>query len=711
MLMTVGDFCDQVESNMAALVDSLVKTTNRRSDNEILSWQRSLPKLSVALSQPGLQDFHISLGQSGGISLEYKLPAASAWCDAVLLGRGDTAPSAVMIELKDWDTRGVRSTPRENLIDHHGDWLSHPSDQVRGYVEYCQNFHSTVLSRDASVAGCVFFTSASDVSVYRQHPYENLVSQYPVFSSRQQEMQTSFPDFLAQHLRKPDYSFAKEFETGTYAQSRSLMEQVANLIQDDGKTIFVLLDEQRRGYELCLAEIDQILKDAQPDEKAVIIIEGPPGSGKSVLAAKLWAALAKDQRIAGNVVLTSTSSAQNSNWGALFQKQSHTRASKGIVIRSNSYSPGFPSRWVQEKRDQGHAIDMMGWKKTLRLFHEENHIGRGMKDNAIEVSIVDEAHALIDPSVPNRGGVKNAGWTMAAGPQAYHIMRCSRISIFLMDSEQSYRDNETTTKENLISWATDHGVRQVQEISLGNAQFRCGGSKEYVSWLEHSLNLSSQKPEHDHWRRTKKNALGSYTFEIVNDPMEIDEQLTRHWQSGKSVRLGASYSREWVTKDKQRPHDLPPHEMDFHIPFQRAGRKLAWSKIWNYVPNSDYSHFIQATPGSRMYDDPLSEVGCPYVLRGFDYDYLGVVWLDDLYWDKTNERWMVNLDKVYETAWHLTLSRARHEPRNGKVGPETETVIKQLQRGYRILLSRAVHGVYIWFENPDTRDHVQSLLK
>lgn len=32
-----------------------------------------------------------------------------------------------------------------------------------------------------------------------------------------------------------------------------------------------------------------------------------------------------------------------------------------------------------------------------------------------------------------------------------------------------------------------------------------------------------------------------------------------------------------------------------------------------------------------MHQDPLSEVGCPYVVRGFDFDYVGLLWLEDIY--------------------------------------------------------------------------------
>jgi len=109
-----------------------------------------------------------------------------------------------------------------------------------------------------------------------------------------------------------------------------------------------------------------------------------------------------------------------------------------------------------------------------------------------------------------------------------------------------------------------------------------------------------------------------------------------------------------------------------------------------------------------MHEDPLCEVGCPYVVRGFDYDYLGVLWLDDLVWRK--DHWDVHPENIHETAWKLTLSRARVERKQGFTGENTLALIRQLQRGYRILFSRALKGIYVWFEDDETREHIQKLL-
>jgi uncharacterized protein len=195
-----------------------------------------------------------------------------------------------------------------------------------------------------------------------------------------------------------------------------------------------------------------------------------------------------------------------------------------------------------------------------------------------------------------------------------------------MDSDQSYRDNETTTPASLEEWAAELGVKHVHHISLGDAQFRCGGSKEYVTWLDGMLGLSDNIDSTTSWRRNA-NGSGSFHFDTVDDPQGLDEHLSALRGQGKSVRLVASYGRRWVTKNVTDPHKLPPDQKDFHIPFRRNGRQKYWSRIWNFTPGQQYQYFVQAPEGSPMHSDALAEVGCPYVVRGFDYDYLGVLWL------------------------------------------------------------------------------------
>jgi hypothetical protein len=697
----------RVRFDLDGLVADLQSETRRSTPAEATAWRNSLPAFSDVLCHEALESCHIQVGAPGDLAVEYRLPASSCWVDVVLLGRANDKPSAVIVELKDWKTAGDEPGPRESLVLHAKRECLHPSDQVRGYVEYCRRFHSVVQAEDAQVSGCVFFTFASAAAAYSEDPHGSLVAEFPVFTRNQEDVTRRFPGYLATRLAVPDPEFARRFNHGAYRQDRGFVRQVATAIAQPKSSPFVLLDEQRAGFEKCMKHVERVLKPAKTsakskqDSKSVIIIEGPPGSGKSVVAAHLWAQLAADERIDGNVVLTTTSSAQRSNWEGLFEIASGKRAARGIVVGANQYNPGLSPTWVKSERASGRKTTVADWRRNLKQFASAGRKPR-CADDMFAVSIVDEAHGLIDPTVPGKEGVPPSGWTMHAGPQAWHVIRSSRVSVFLMDSEQSYRDNETTSRASIESFAKEFGVDNLEVVSLAGAQFRCGGSAEYMAWLDACLGLAPIAKAPKSWRKAHG---GPFEFDLVEDPAQLEARLRTHLAEGHTARLLASYARPWMTQKLSKPHAAPQASQDFQLVYERAGEVQTWSRIWNYAPEQDYTLFVQAPPGSYMADDPLGEVGCPYVVRGFDFDYVGVLWLSDLVW--RNDRWVANHAHIHESAWKKTRSGARKENGGGAV---TDELVRRLQRGYRILLSRAIRGAYLWCEDAETRAHVEGLL-
>ena len=707
MLLDVGTFCSWVEGDLNGLVEELQGQTGRSSDWEAWAWERSLPKLSILLANSQLESFHVSLGQQGSVSLEYRLPSSSSWCDAVLLGRGSASPVALILEMKEWDISLDEPGPTESLIRRQGRLQLHPSDQVRGYAEYCRNFHSTVLSEDAQVAGCTFFTTTGDAAAYSRPPHDQLVADYPVFTAAPADLEEAFPAYVSDLLEVPDATFASAFESGRYMQNRAFVEQIAETIRDPSVTQFVLLDEQRAGFHLAMEAVKEVLGSLDDDEKAVILIEGPPGSGKSVVAAHLWAELIRTQIVTGSVVLVTTSASQKSNWEHLFVKAAQSSGGHGVVMPANRFSPGLSPPWVKAQRADGAVLEIEAWRENLR-FAASLNAQQSLAKTLFDVAIVDEAHALIDPTAPNARGVSPSGWHMHAGPQAWHIVNQSRVSIFLLHSEQSYRDNETTTTASIEKWAQEFNapVTASRRISLAGRQFRCGGSVDYVRWLDDVLGMAPSPDADCEWRRLPSNPKGPFGFDIYDTPQDLENSLRARLVETQTVRLVAAYGRPWVTKNEAHPHDVPPEQMDFNI--VQEGR-APWSRIWNYAPKADYSLFVQAPPGSPMHDNPLAEVGCPYVVRGFDYDYLGLLWLSDLVW--RDGRWDFVLDNVHESAWRKTKSQAAKEAKQAHGTEAHDHLLERLIRGYRVLLTRAIKGMYLWFEDEETRDHVERCLR
>ncbi len=151
MLLKLAEFRIRIASDIDGLISDLKQSTKRFGFEEEQSWRSSLPKVSRAFSDKSFDNLHLFFGSNGNLALEYRMPGGGGWADLVLLGQHNKKPSAVVVELKDWITRGDVPGCGEGLMERHGRSEGHPSDQVRGYVEWCQDYHSVDVTGMSSL--------------------------------------------------------------------------------------------------------------------------------------------------------------------------------------------------------------------------------------------------------------------------------------------------------------------------------------------------------------------------------------------------------------------------------------------------------------------------------------------------------------------------------------------------------------------------------
>jgi hypothetical protein len=255
---------------------------------------------------------------------------------------------------------------------------------------------------------------------------------------------------------------------------------------------------------------------------------------------------------------------------------------------------------------------------------------------------------------------------------------------------------------------------------LSGAQFRCAGSSEYVDWLDALL---ANKPmdtlvaKARHWY-SPPSVLGvrdgelfpnasrqrALDFRIFDDPLQMETALRARLAEHHEVRLLAPFARKWRSRELTTLQQLTDQHYDFAFPVNTYAGWIPWRKLWNLKEGVfGYSAFVQAPIGSAMYSDPLGQVGCPYVVRGFDYGYVGVLWLSDL--RAENGCLAPDPAHVHESSLKSTKAAAR---RNDPGAAEhLDIAVKQ---AYRILLTRGLKGIYLWFEDEATRQHVEAAL-
>lgn len=729
MLYTVREFCCYVQDDLNGLIDEVAGITRYVSDEEKKAYAGSYPVVASMLAQamkrqPAISDAHISTTE---LLLEYKLPAASAWCDLVLLGaNAENRKEVIIVELKNYQ-KNQDDAPGsyEGLMMHKGSVIKHPADQVKGYTEYCRRFHSVVLDEGAEVNGCVYFTQPIDLQPYHLAPNDRLTAEYPMYNT---ESSDRLAEYVTSKICKGDEAFAASFVNGFYKQDRNILRQVAENLSANSATArpFVLLDEQRLGFNLVMQTLEQRVKDGK---KEVIVVQGPPGSGKSAVAINLWIESVmkySKEKDCGNIVFVTTSSSQSDNWKMTFDKYGKKYHASQVVLKISSFNPGFNEAKVKQmiypyfaEKEEKYVLSHKDRRLNIKYFREylqyilDNHLEKNYKRNLHFMSVVDEAHALINPTKEDFRSSNFCGWCCSMGPEAFHVINESQISVFFTDGKQSFRDNETTTIEDIKAWAEELGAH-FSSVSLDGMQFRCAGSYEYVDWVE---NLFSEHPLHNVTKWADK-----FKVKVVDFPSEMEDDIRQYVNQGNaSCRLMSSYTRKWISTANDEMHSkLSEH--DFVLD-DKEGSK--WKKYWN--SGKHYDIYVQGSRGTMMNTDPLSEIGCPYVVRGFDYDYVGLLWLEDII--VRNGEWCLNLDYIEEKGFKSDKVKAKealklakkHGKYRGKVSgiipskldgfPAVNMFFNAVTQAYRILLTRAIKGVTIYIKDEETRAYVRKLLK
>jgi hypothetical protein len=452
--------------------------------SELSSWRDSLHALSKVLRDDEIPN-------DIGVAVEFVLPQSMKRIDVTLTGHGDDGSKhAVIVELKRW--ADAKPTSSDGIVITRLGGAErrtvHPSYQAWSYAAFLQGFNEAVYDGKIGLHPCAYLHNFETPGVLDAPHYAAYVEKAPIFIAGEANRE-SLRHFIKRHVKQGrGRSVLYEMDSGRIRPSKALADSVVKLLK--GSTEFTLLDDQKEIFEAALAACRQATAGAP----RVLIIEGGPGTGKSVVAVNLLAGL-RD--------------------GLNVKYVSKNAAPREVYSHNLGQGPG-----------NAHLRNLFTGSGSF--------VSSGL--GVFDALIVDEAHRLTEKG----GFYGNEG-----DHQVKEIIRAAKCSIFFIDEDQRVTLKDVGTKQLIRQFAAERGA-VIEEYEL-RSQFRCAGSDGYLAWLDNVLGV----------RDTANETLADipYDFQVFDDPSLMHAAVEAK-NSGNRSRVVAGYCWKWQSKKNPSAADI-----------------------------------------------------------------------------------------------------------------------------------------------------------
>ncbi|ANB55739.1 type III restriction enzyme, res subunit [Anoxybacillus sp. B7M1] len=517
-------FDDQLVHHICNNFEEKIGRVNKQ---EVRAWDNSMQYLYRVLNDGEIPN-------NAGIAIEFKIPHTSKRVDFLISGTDqNNNRSVIIIELKQWEQVEKveeKEAVVKTVINRHIIETPHPSYQAWSYASLIKDYNENAQNDDIQLYPCAYlhnYIEASDRDPLTDSVYQYYIDQAPLFLKGDAAKLRSF---IKRYIK---YGDNKEnlykIEKGRIRPSKSLQDSLNNMLK--GNREFIMIDDQKVVYETALQLANEAVRTNQ---KQVLIVEGGPGTGKSVIAINLLVEL--------------------TNRNLVCQYVTKNAAPRKVYAQK--------------------------LKQDFRKGHIDNlFTGSGSYVNApsneFDALIVDEAHRLNEKS----GMFQNLGEN-----QVKEIINASKLSIFFIDERQRVTLKDIGSIQMIEEFAKGYGAKVTKAIL--ESQFRCNGSDGYLAWIDDVLQI-----------RETANANyfdSNYDFRIYSDPNELRNEIEKLNKVNNKSRIVAGYCWDWIKDGKNNPnvHDIVISEHHFSMSWN-LGNSETWAIDENSVSEAGCIHTCQ----------------------------------------------------------------------------------------------------------------------
>ncbi|WJX99863.1 DUF2075 domain-containing protein [Curtobacterium sp. 458] len=403
--------------------------------------------------------------------------------------------------------------------------------------------------------------------------------------------------------------------------------------------------------------LEGLFEDIVRGARSTIVVQGDPGTGKTIVAVYLLKLL---RDIANGTGVDDVDG--DSMFSDYFTEDNRRRLSDfriGLVVPQQALraslkrvfgkTPGLEKTMVLTPFDVGKSAekwDLLVVDESHRLNHRANQASGPQNKSFGEINErlfgADEDHYT----------------------QADWIRDRSTHQVFLLDSEQSVRPADLPQR---LQADMIRNARQSDRYYRLFTQMRVQGGADYVSYVRAIMRGESPEPK----------TFGEYAFRMFDDLGEMHDAIRARDDEVGLSRLVAGYAWEWKSKHDRQAVDI---EVD--------GQRLQW--------NQTQKDWI-TSPGA------VDQVGSIHTVQGYDLNYVGVIIGPDLRFDPLGQQLWFDRSNYFDK------KGMENNPRLG-ITYTDDDLRRFVANIYAVLRTRGVLGTFVYVSDPDLRRHLRQFL-
>lgn len=453
--------------------------------------------------------------------------------------------------------------------------------------------------------------------------------------------------------------------------------------------------------EVCVEILNAALKSLESNKKLVAMVQGGPGTGKSIVMMHMFNMLKKPVVPSSSGKISTKTGKEDDTWRVLKDlKNSIFKRNEKEQLKVAYVCPmGALQSTIQE------AVKAAGIFKNSVI--KPIDVAKA-EDDFYDVLFVDEAHRLAHTPIGNTQKVFNDTNNSLFGlqkdvkgnryTQLDWLLKKAKCVVMVFDEGQTVRDSDITIEERNLAFERVDVTPENYELK---GQMRCNGGSLYTDFIRQLLHPDGTVPE--------RPDVGSYDIQVFDKASKMIDEICKLEETNGLCRVATGFGWQWVKKRYD--------EAKQSFSFCWSDPKFFKNRTAHYcstltdkdglIELEEKKYVRNIDPDRWTIECDPHEIGCVHTTQGFDFNYIGVIFGPEINYDPVTNNVYVEYDKIADTSSLSTTSLKKGKISFADKCQRKEEITRDALNVYNVLLTRGIRGCYMWAYNKEMQNYLK----